>query len=426
MTSHPVIVPTLRSWIMVLTASLFFFYEFIQLNMFNVISGSLMQAFNMDAEQLGILSAFYLAANVIFLFPAGMLLDRCATRKVILTSLGICILGTILLSQSTSFALACISRFLTGIGSAFCFLSVIRLSSRWFPANKMALVTGVVVTMAMAGGMVAQTPLALLVNAVSWRYALLIDAAFGVLVFIVIASVVQDYSQEYSHEHDVEQQQIHAVGYWKSMRLAFLRFENWLGGIYVALMNLPIGLLGGLWGVLYLMHTHGLSQIQATNVSMMLFLGTIIGGPIVGWVSDRLGMRRPPMLVGALVSLVVFLDILFVPTLGNTALSLLFLLLGITTSTQIISYPLVAENSPRFITAMSVSVVNITVQSADGLLQPFFGYLLDHHALYRLHYFTTQLVASDFQWAMWLFPVGFVLAILVVIGLRETYCKERE
>lgn len=415
-----------RAWVVVLTASLFFFYEFIQMNLFNAISPSLMHAFQIDAEQLGQMSAFYFAANVLFLFLAGILLDRCSTRYVILSALGVCILGTVMLSTATTFAGACFYRFLTGIGSAFCFLSVIRLSSRWFSANKMAFVTGIVVTIAMAGGMVAQTPMELLADWLSWRKALWVDGALGVFIWLVILMVVRDYPAEQARAHDHEQAQIHALGYWKSMRMAFGRFENWLGGIYVCLMNLPVGLLGGLWGVLYLTNTHHFSKIEATNISMMLFFGTILGGPLAGWISDRIGLRRVPMMVGALVSLALICIVILVPDLNHYMMMILFLCIGLTTSTQIIGYPLVAENSPRMITAMSVSVVNIACQGGIGLLQPFFGYLLDAHAWRRVHHFTTQITGADFHWAMWLFPIGFVLAFLAVFGTRETRCLARE
>ena len=72
---------------------------------------------------------------------------------------------------------------MTGIGSAFCFLSCIRLASRWFPSHRMALISGIIVTMAMAGGMAAQGPMTWLAETFGWRHALMIDAAFGVVVF---------------------------------------------------------------------------------------------------------------------------------------------------------------------------------------------------------------------------------------------------
>ena len=111
-----------RAWFVVLTAALFFFYEFIQQNMFDAISSSLLRDFHLTAGQLGFISSAYFMANIIFLVPAGMLLDRFATRRVILWSLLFCILGTAGLAIAQTALMAAICRFFTGIGSAFCFL----------------------------------------------------------------------------------------------------------------------------------------------------------------------------------------------------------------------------------------------------------------------------------------------------------------
>jgi len=415
-----------RSWLIVLSASMFFFYEFLQMNMFNAISHDLIRDFNMSAAQLGQMSAFYFLANVIFLVPAGILLDRFSTRRVILLSLALCVLGTLLLSQAESYRAASLYRFMTGIGSAFCFLSVIRLASRWFPATRMAMITGIVVTIAMAGGMMAQTPMAWLASVLHWRQALWVDVGFGVLVWMLIAALVQDYPPELALHHQQEQQEIKQLGYWRSLHRAFLRMENWLVGVYVCFMNLPVGLLGGLWGSLYLQSSYGFSTLQANNISMMLFLGTIVGGPINGWISDRLRLRRLPMLVGTVLAFSLMLAVIALQAPTVAVMLTLFFLLGVVTSTQIIGYPLVAENSPRFITAMSVSVVNISVQGGDGLFQPMFGYLLDAKAFQRLHSVSDTFIGADFQWAMWLFPIGFLLAFLAILSVRETHCVAQE
>ena len=414
----------LKSWVVVLSASFFFFYEFVQMNMFNAISSELMHAFNVNAESLGFMSSFYFLANVIFLFPAGMLLDRCATKKVILVSMSVCVLGTALLGATSSFYTAVLCRFLTGIGSAFCFLSVIRLASRWFANSSMAFVIGVVVTIAMLGGMVAQTPMTLLVDKFGWREALFVDAIFGLIIILVILVLVKDYPANHHQKHIQDKEAVANIGYFKSMRMAYCRLHNWLGGIYTCMMNLPVGLLGGLWGAIYLTSADKLTKIQATQASSMLFLGTIIGAPLVGMLSDKIKKRRPPMIAGALLSLILVIVTLELHGLGYYQILFLFLLLGITTSTQIIGYPLVAENSPRIITAMSVSVVNISIEGGSGILQPFFGYLMDETQLHRLHHISTHFAAQDFKYAMWIFPVGFLIAVFCMKFIPETNCNQ--
>ena len=413
-----------RAWIVCLAASLFFFYEFIQMNMFNALSIHLMQAFHINATNLGQISAYYFIANVIFLFPAGMLLDRYSTRKIILTSLGICIVGTALFAFTTTVFWASLFRFMTGIGSAFCFLSVIRLATRWFPSARLALITGVIVTIAMAGGMIAQTPLTLLVQVVNWRTALFIDAMFGVVILFIIFMAVQDYPSDHQERYVRERQQVRLMGYWKSMGLAFLRLQNWLGGTYACLMNLSLSLLGGIWGILYLVNVREVSKLEASYIISMLFLGMILGSPLVGLISDSIGLRRLPMLIGAIVSLGLILIMIWVPHLSFATLMLLFLFIGLTISAQIISYPTVAENSVPAITAMSVSVVNITTMSGQAIFQPIFGQLMDLHARY-FHQPLGHYTAADFSWAVLILPIGIVFAFIAACFMRETYCQPR-
>src|SRR3990167_6276873 len=93
----------IQPWLVIFSASLFFFFEFMQVNMFNAINSSLYIAFQLtDATQLGVLSACYMYAIVFFLFPAGMILDRFSTRKIIITAMFLCVLCTAAFSYTTA------------------------------------------------------------------------------------------------------------------------------------------------------------------------------------------------------------------------------------------------------------------------------------------------------------------------------------
>ena len=177
---------SLRPWIVCFTAALFFFYEFIQMNMFNAISGLLMRDFAINSTQLGLLSSTYLLADMAFLLPAGMILDRFSIRTVVLSALTLCLVGTVGFAVSTSIWFAGFFHFISGVGNAFCFLSCILLAGRWFPPKKLGLVIGLVVTMAMLGGVVAQTPFAYLTAEFGWRTTVLLDAGLGFLILIAI------------------------------------------------------------------------------------------------------------------------------------------------------------------------------------------------------------------------------------------------
>lgn len=417
---------SLTSWLVCLSAGLFFFYEFIQMQMFNSISNELMQDFSLNAEQLGYLSATYLYADVIFLFPAGMLLDRFSTRKVILTAMVLCVLGTLFFAMTHSALLAGISHFVAGIGNAFCFLSCIRLASRWFPARQMALIVGLIVTMAMVGGMVAQTPLVALNAWIGWRNALLLNAGLGVVIMGVIWIFVQDFPASYQEHHHEQQKQLQALGFKKGIIAVLRNRQNWYCGIYTSFLNLPIMVLGALWGNLYLTAVHHLTALEASKVNSMIFLGTIFGGPLVGWISDRISQRRMPMIIFAVLSLIVMLLIIQISNLSYGLLLVLFFALGLFTSSQIIAYPAIAESNTRMLTSTATGLASVLIMGGAAIAQPIFGWLMDMHWAGGMMNNTRIYNADAYQSAMLILPAAFIIGLLMSFLMKETHCRPQE
>jgi len=414
--------PTIKSWIVCFSAALFFFYEYIQLHMFSTIDQDLMRDFGLRAGNLGNLSACYFYSCILFLLPAGQLLDRFSVRNISLIAMGICVLGTALFSQTTSLLTAEICRFFTGIGSAFCFLSCVRLASRWFPSNRMAFITGLIVTMAMIGGMVAQTPLALLTEKLGWRNALMMDAVLGAVIFAIIWTFVKDYPEEYDESQHASTL-ISNVGYFKSLKQSYLKLQNWLAGIYTCLTNLPIYLLGAIWGGLYLMQIHHFTRTQASYITSMIFIGSVVGCPLMGWISDYIGKRRLPMLYPCIISFLLVTIIIYAPSLSLGGFMLLFFLIGLTTSSQIISYPAIAESNSKALTATAVSVVSFTTLSGGAVFQPLFGWLMDKHWDGTVVNKVAVYSPSDYHFALMIMPIGFVIAFIAAKFLRETNCQ---
>lgn len=404
----------LMAWLVCLSAGLFFFYEFFQLNIFDVINQPLRNDFHLNATQLSWMSSSYLWADILFLLPAGIILDRYSTRTVILAALLLCVIGTVGFALTNSFMMASIFHFLAGIGNAFCFLACVVLVSRWFPARRQALVIGSVITMAFLGGMMAHTPFAHLTDSFGWRNALLIDGAIGAFLLLWISMVVKDAPNKKSVRQQQAQQAV-LPGFLDSL---FNR-QTWLAGFYTSFLNLPIMVLCALWGASYLQQVHHLSDIAASNVVMLIFTGSIIGCPLVGWLSDNQGRRKPLMLIGAIATLVSVIPLFMDIALSEWQLSLLFLSLGFFSSTQVIAYPLIAESNAPENTGVATGIASVLIMGGGGVGQVLFGWLIQNHAGVISQHYTT----ADFQFAMWMFPLTAIAALLAVFLTRETYCK---
>lgn len=417
----------IKPWIVCLSAALFFFYEFIQMGMFNSLAPELMHDFAINATQLGNLSAMYFYADVLFLLVAGILLDHFSVRTVILCAMTLCIIATLLFAISTSYTFAAITHFMAGIGNAFCLLSCIKLSSRWFSSRQLALVIGLIVTIGMAGGVFAQTPFTLLTQAVGWRHTVQIDAALGIIILLIICRFVHNAPQQ--HLDTLEESTTittTSMNTWQSLCFTFKNKQNWLGGLFTCLLNLPIFLLGELWGVMYLTQIHHLSRTQASYITSMVFIGTIIGAPLVGWISDQLSRRRAPMIVGAILSLATMLIIMYVPGLNFISLLILFLVLGIFTSTQIISYPAIAESNPQALTGTATGLAAILIMGGGAVFQPLFGKLMDLHWNGLIVNTVPIYSATDFLRGMMIMPIAIIIGLISALLMRETYCQRKD
>lgn len=404
-------------WIVCFAATLFFFYEFIQGNMFASIASNIMQDYHIQADKMAYLSSVYYASNVLFLFVAGMVLDRFSIKYTIIMAMLLCVGSTFVLAFTESFYVALACRFIMGIGSAFCFLGPVRLASHWFPPQRMALVTGVIVTVAMTGGMLAQYPLTVLVTHVGWRTAVQYVGFLGLAMLMLMAWWIQEKPD--TEVHPVKNK----MGILTAAKKAYLNLNNLRAALYTSLMNMAIAVFGAMMGTLYLVQRLGISTEQAAMINSMLFLGAIIGGPLIGWISDRIGLRIWPMKVGVIASFLILTVILFSPVSYNVMV-VMFFLLGFFTSAQVISYAYVAESSAPEMTATAVSVISILTQGGYILYQNLFSALLIRHEGMHMVNNVPVYTLEAYQYAALILPCGLLLAAIVLVSLKETYCKQ--
>jgi len=408
----------IEPWVVCLAASLFFFYEFIQGNMFASIADNIMRDFNIQVDKMAYLSSIYYCSNVVFLFFAGMMLDRLSTKKIMILAMILCVSSTFALAHTESYSVALLCRFLTGIGSAFCFLGPIRIASRWFPPQRMALVTGLIVTIAMMGGMLAQYPLTRLVVSLGWRNSVSLVAWLGVLLLVVMMVLIKDKPQgailPVSEEKNL----------FNIAKKAYLNTQSIRAALYTSLMNMAVAVFGAMLGSLYLVQRLGVSKEEAAMVNSMLFLGAILGGPFMGWLSDKIGLRVLPMKMGAFAALSVVFCIIYMP-ISLPLMAVLFFLLGFFTASQVISYAMVAESSPPAMTATAVSLISILTQGGYIIYQNAFSWVLLFSGSVEMIDHVPVYSPESYQTATTIIPIGILLALSLAYNLKETHCKQK-
>lgn len=149
--------------------------------------------------------------------------------------------------------------------------------------------------------MIAQLPFNLLIDAVGWRAAMYLNLGLGVALLGVMYAFIYDHppgKAQMDKRHPFSYQ-----SFMHGLKRVLLKPQNWFCGVYASLINLPIMVFGALWGLMYLMQVFNLSRLESSTACAALFFGMLIGGPIFGFISDKMRLRKLPMLLGLILCL---------------------------------------------------------------------------------------------------------------------------
>lgn len=117
--------------------------------------------------------------------------------------------------------------------------------------------------------------------------------------------------------------------------------------------------------------------------------------------------------------------LMYVPGLSVGALIFLFFLIGLVTSSQVLTYPLIAELNPIYLTSTAVSIDSLCIMASGFIIPPFFGWLMEKAGDQVMVNGVAVYSAQDFHYAMLIMPAAFIAALAITFFMRETYCKSQ-
>jgi MFS family permease len=168
------------------------------------------------------------------------------------------------------------------------------------------------------------------------------------------------------------------------------------------------------WGVRFLQEARGREYEAAVTLAATVPLGWMIGCPLLGFLSDRLGRRKPVILGGSVVMLGVLAWILF----GDPAVlrgHVVGILLGVASGAAMLPYTVIKEANPPELGGSATGVINFINFTFSALLGPVFGARL------------VQELGGDDTMALAHYQAGFqpllygiALAMILTFFLKET------
>jgi len=407
------------AYLIFLLSASFYLYEYVLQVAPGVMADSMMKTFNVSAAGFGIVSAFYFYAYAPMQLPAGILFDRYGPRKLMTLALILCAIGSFFFASTDSLVTAALGRFLIGIGSAFSFIGVLVLISRWFPPQQFALLAGVAQLMSSIGAMFGEMPLAALIGQVGWRSASYILSVIGLGLALLLWVVIRDYP----HQPTQSPPKRKFRDEWRRLVSVCKHSYTWLTGIYACAIWTPVAVFAALWGVVYLQQKYDISVLMASSLCSMIWLGIGVGSPLLGWISDRILSRRIALIISSILGLAATIFLLYVPDVSIHWMYLVLFVLGLGAGGQTVSFAVVKDNNPPELVGTASGFNNLSVLIGAAVFQPLVGVFLQNYTddWYKINGVPVYSLAS-YNKALLVMPCCYLISLIIVVFfLKESH-----
>src|SRR5215468_7563420 len=390
-----------------LLAAAYYFYQYSMRSAPAVMMPQLSEAFGLSALGVASIVGLFYYGYSPFSLVAGAAMDRFGPRRLVPFAAVAVGIGAFLFASGQS-QIASVGRFIQGAGGVFALVGAIYIATKNFPASQAATLIGATQMFGMAGGSAGQFVVGpMIASGISWSAFWIGMGVLGLLIGVTLYFLIPSESKEKKPDGGFR---VIAKGFG----VVFKNPQSILCGLISGLLFIPTTIFDMIWGVRFLQEAHGIPYGEAVLRSATVPFGWIIGCPLLGFISDRIGRRKPVIAGGAVVLLGCLAWILYGPA-DALPPYVLGIVAGIASGAAMLPYTVIKEaNAPEH-AGTATGVVNFLNFTFSALLGPVFGWLLTvvtGEAAKRglSHYQTT------FQPLLY----GVVLALVLTLLLKET------
>jgi MFS family permease len=353
-----------------------------------------------------ILGAYYYTYSTMSLV-AGAALDHLGAKRTVPVGAAILGIGCLFFSGGTVMA-GDVGRLLQGAGSAFAFTGAVYLAAHGFSARYLATAIGATQCVGMLGGSAGQFAVGPMIEHGLEVHTIWI--ALGVIILATAAFLFLATPKEQLGPHTQEGGGFAAI--LKPYKIVFSNPQSYLCGLVAGLLFAPTTIGDMIWGVASFQKDLQFSYHNAVLVASMVPLGWVFGCPLLGWLSDRIGRRKPVIIGSATVMILAAAQIALKPI--PMPVHVAMFLFGVASGAAMIPYSVIKEVNPDNVKGSATGGINFLVFGITAFLGPVYakhiGKGIGNSMNLHLH----------FQRGAFFWMVCCAAAIVVSFFLRET------
>ncbi len=392
------------AWLLVL---LYYFYQYALRSAPSVMIPQLSEAFGLNALGVASIVGLFYYGYSPFSLITGVSLDRLGLKKVI--PLGAFAVGAgAILFVTGNQTVAGIGRFLQGAGGAVPLVGAVYIVSKYFPAHKAATLIGATQMFGMAGGFAGQFAVGPVIGSgFPWQRFWLVTGVLGIFLGIILWIFLPKEPRT-----EMPDSSLKSTG--RAFKQVIKNPQSILCGFIAAFIFIPTTIFDMVWGVRFIQEGYGLDYAHAVLRSSAVPFGWIIGCPLLGYISDKTG-RRKPVIIGGAIVLALCLTVALYGRVGIFPPYSIALLFGVASGAGMIPYTVIKEANPQQLSGTATGVANFINFTFSAFMGQVFGWIL-----VSVSHGSAQLVIQDYRITFVPLLLGIALAIVMTFFLQET------
>jgi predicted MFS family arabinose efflux permease len=241
----------------------------------------LMQTFQIDLTQAGLLMSIIAMLGFILAIPTSVILQRLGPKTTLLISLALMALGACIGAFSNSFAFLLGSRVIEGIGVGLMGVTAPATISMWFPPDRQGTPMGIWATWVPVGSVAIFNLSPMMLSKFGWQSIWWVGAGFAIIMIFISAWLIVHAPGQVSTQSNV----------MPDLRQALANRNIWLLALEFTCMNFSMIALSTYYPT-FLSEVRGYSLGEAGFLASIASIVILFSAPAAGWFSDRIRSRR--------------------------------------------------------------------------------------------------------------------------------------
>ena len=340
--------------------------------------GIIQTDFHVGDAEAGLLMSMVVIPGIFLALPAGLMVNRYGFRSLGFLSIILVAVGSLATALATTFPSALLGRLILGVGGAFIVVGTPTFIPQWFTRKDLGKAMGIYAANMPVATILAFSTANLLERSFDWHFPFYVGTVASLVCALVFVFVAKEGPLKGEHTPVRMEEVKHAL------RAA----EVWKASlVWVFFNTTAIAFLS--WSPKWFSVFKGIESFYASLLANGLMIAAVFFAPIFGWISGKVGRRKPIMILG---SVSTGLTLIAIAYAYDLPLVMSVAVLGISAATvPPLVMAIIAESLPPRLSGTGFSIITLCQNIGMTLSAPLAGYIMQTTSSLPLTFFGISL-----------------------------------